>query len=208
MGLQSPFYSKDLPLSFIYGAFGVQLARHTSEILNRYYGAFYGSINKTAHNNAVNCYRFQIWGEYPEFTYEDLRTEFGVLPNSGQSKESKHIWSNKIKDATGLDIAFKAFKRKMMTRGEDHMRLPGLEKYTNEQLFFIAYANAFCEVPGTVLSSTHAPWQSERTYGNADMVDMSIINNKDFGSIFNCSINTPMNPRKKCTFWVNNPQEI
>ena len=42
-----------------------------------------------------------------------------------------------IADTTGIQVVFEAF-RKQNTR--DSLRLPGLEEYTDEQLFFISFA--------------------------------------------------------------------
>lgn len=45
-----------------------------------------------------------------------------------------------IADIGGIKKAFMAYKKYVANNGED-LTLSGLEDFTNEQLFFIAYAN-------------------------------------------------------------------
>lgn len=46
-----------------------------------------------------------------------------------------------IADNLGLLLAYRAYKNYVKDQGEEKMLLPGFEKFTNEQLFFIAYGN-------------------------------------------------------------------
>lgn len=47
-----------------------------------------------------------------------------------------------IADNGGLHEAFRAYVRSVESEGEDP-QLPGLEQYTNEQLFFISYSQVY-----------------------------------------------------------------
>ncbi|XP_044005703.1 ras-related C3 botulinum toxin substrate 1-like [Aphidius gifuensis] len=81
-------------------------------------------------------------------------------------------------------------------RGEGE-RLPGLD-YNSKQLFWISYANKWCEkvtIEGSksVLLDSHAPPEF-RVIG-------PLSNMKEFSIDFQCPIGSKMNPIKKCTVW-------
>lgn len=80
-----------------------------------------------------------------------------------------------------------------------NFRLPGLEKYTPEQLFFISFGRLWCqkETPElsqqTILGDTHAPpkWR----------INGPVQNLPDFADVFKCKAGTPMSPAKRCDLW-------
>ncbi|KAF9327670.1 Endothelin-converting enzyme 2 [Podila minutissima] len=108
-----------------------------------------------------------------------------------------------IADNGGLKLSFRMwldrFKSDPSSGKYKNFKLPGLEKYTPEQLFFISYGRLWCqkETPESVqlniLGDTHAPakW---RINGPAQ-------NLPDFANVFKCKAGTPMNPAKRCDLW-------
>jgi len=76
-----------------------------------------------------------------------------------------------------------------------NMKLPGLSEYTIEQLFYISFAHANCEVNIDEMNfeNTHSPGKFR--------VNGVVSNNKRFAKIFNCPAKSPMNPDHKCTLW-------
>uniref|UniRef100_A0A1B6GHJ4 Peptidase M13 C-terminal domain-containing protein n=2 Tax=Cuerna arida TaxID=1464854 RepID=A0A1B6GHJ4_9HEMI len=101
-------------------------------------------------------------------------------------------------DNGGLHQAFAAYRRFTQTNGVEK-RLPGLEQFSPEQLFFIAFARNWCEsstkesLLQEVLSDPHSPHMF-RVFG-------SLTNSPEFSQVFQCPLGTPMNPPSKCTFW-------
>lgn len=101
-------------------------------------------------------------------------------------------------DNVGLKQSWKAYKSNKIGRGS---HLPGLTKYTNDQLFFLSYANLWCRVPSTkndetlqsILNDEHSP-STARVLG-------SLRNSPDFAEVWNCPAGSPMNPTQKCTMW-------
>jgi len=73
------------------------------------------------------------------------------------------------------------------------------EDLTDEQVFFLAYANSFCgvatpeELSNLVEADPHSPHRF-RVIG-------TLSNNEDFVREFNCGADTPMNRLNKCVLW-------
>jgi neprilysin len=49
-----------------------------------------------------------------------------------------------IADNGGIKQAFSAYQAYLQKLGHEEKRLPGFERYTNEQLFFMSYAQTWC----------------------------------------------------------------
>ena len=80
----------------------------------------------------------------------------------------------------------------------DWPKLPGLN-YTQEQLFFIGFAQVWCSVNTPealrlqVRNDPHTPSEF-RVIG-------TLSNSHDFAKAFQCPLNSPMNPEQKCAIW-------
>ena len=67
-----------------------------------------------------------------------------------------------IADNGGVKESFRAYKKYVRTHGEEP-RLPGLSKYSNEQIFFLSYAHFWCgqkkqaAAMQQVLTDEHSP---------------------------------------------------
>lgn len=117
-----------------------------------------------------------------------------------------------IADNGGVKEAFRAYASYVNKHGEEP-RLPGLQKYTNEQIFFLSYAHFWCgqkkeaaamqqvRIGGErrqqrevqVLTDEHAP-EIFRVLG--------VLSNMDeFARAYSCPANSPINPAKKCVVW-------
>ncbi|XP_066596347.1 membrane metallo-endopeptidase-like 1 [Prorops nasuta] len=105
--------------------------------------------------------------------------------------------SENIADSAALQIAYDAFKKKQKETGDIDVRLVGMEDFSSDKLFFLQYGYLFCNnIKPSKLKSIneqdcHATYEA-RLWG-------TISNHKNFPSIFDCQVNSPMNPVKKCT---------
>ena len=95
-----------------------------------------------------------------------------------------------LSDAGGLRSAYDAWvaDRKAMPNSWDQ-KLPGLESFTSEQLFFISYANTWCETPSLqsmdrILADEHAP-SVMRIRGGTQ-------NSRAFREAFKCKVKEPV----------------
>ncbi|KAF9433944.1 hypothetical protein BGZ76_008792 [Entomortierella beljakovae] len=105
--------------------------------------------------------------------------------------------SENISDNGGIKASFETIFQST-TGSTPNQALPGLEKYTAEQLFFIRYSNVWCvktrpEAYKHLLADTHAPGKY-RINGVAQ-------NSEHFAKAFQCKPGTKMNPVKKCDLW-------
>ncbi|VDO85287.1 unnamed protein product [Haemonchus placei] len=91
-----------------------------------------------------------------------------------------------------------AFKMRS-SREEDLKPLPGLTNFTAEQLFFLAYANVWCEVVKT--SSVDYIMETDAHPLGMFRVNVPLQNFPPFSEAFNCPVGTPMNPFEKCRVW-------
>ncbi|KAF6211610.1 hypothetical protein GE061_012123 [Apolygus lucorum] len=100
-------------------------------------------------------------------------------------------------DIGGVDIAFRAYKT-FKNRSPPEPKMPGLQDYSNEQLFFLAFARAKCTKYSkigleTVLQDVHSP----------DFVRVlaTLRNSPDFAKAWSCPPGSSMNPKEKCRLW-------
>ena len=103
-----------------------------------------------------------------------------------------------IADNGGVREAFEAYKLYVAANGVEP-KLPGLEKFTSEQLFFLGWANNWCAsvtpqfLQNQIQTDVHSPYNF-RVIG-------PLANNADFVSQFKCPVGSPMNRANKCVLW-------
>ncbi|KAG0276183.1 hypothetical protein BGZ95_007864 [Linnemannia exigua] len=91
------------------------------------------------------------------------------------------------------------FKSDSSGKKYKNFKLPGLDKYTPEQLFFISYGRLWCnkerpELAVQMISTdTHSPtrWR----------VNGALMNLPEFSEVFQCKPGSTMNPTKRCSLW-------
>ncbi|KAF9933256.1 hypothetical protein FBU30_006024 [Linnemannia zychae] len=199
--LQLPFFNVENPEYVNYGGMGViggheighafdNNGRHFDEI-GRLKNWWTDATSKAFDEKAqcfVNQYgNFTVEGPGGKLLNLDGQLTLGEnLADNGGIKMAFRIWQSRAK----ADPKGKKYK---------NYKLPGLDKYTHEQLFFISYGRLWCQkmrpevLAQNVRSNPHSPakW---RINGVAQ-------NSPDFAKAFKCKAGTPMNPRKKCEVW-------
>ncbi|GFS01422.1 endothelin-converting enzyme 2 protein [Elysia marginata] len=102
-----------------------------------------------------------------------------------------------VADNGGLKQSYRAYKKLTAQKGEPEL-LPGL-RLTNDQLFFLAYAQLWCEKSTKetrrqeMLTLNHPPGEF-RILG-------SLQNSPEFSAAYDCPIGSTMNPQQKCSVW-------
>ncbi|XP_035211158.1 membrane metallo-endopeptidase-like 1 isoform X2 [Stegodyphus dumicola] len=96
-------------------------------------------------------------------------------------------------DSQGISLAFKAYLKYLSDHGDDD-RLPGLPLLTNEELFFVSYAQQFCEIIGGQEPSHHSAGRRR--------VNLVLKNFPYFSEAFGCSYDKPMNFSKCENLWI------
>uniref|UniRef100_A0A646QID6 Neprilysin n=1 Tax=Hemiscolopendra marginata TaxID=943146 RepID=A0A646QID6_9MYRI len=103
-----------------------------------------------------------------------------------------------LSDNSGLKAAYMAYQKWIEANGEEPS-LSGLPDFNAKQLFWMAFANAWCSSPYDInnLESDFFQFYTPNNY----RVIGSIQNLEEFAKDFNCSSGSPMNPIKKCNVW-------
>ncbi|KAG0240086.1 hypothetical protein BGW41_007179 [Actinomortierella wolfii] len=135
--------------------------------------------------------------QYSNFTIQDPKTRKTL------NVDGELTLGENIADHGGIKRAFEAwyqrFKSTSQTDVSKNQILPGLEKYTRDQMFFVSYAQLWCgkmtfELEEHLLKSdTHAPGRW-RVNGPAQNIPA-------FSQAFKCKQGSPMNPANKCSIW-------
>jgi len=109
----------------------------------------------------------------------------------------ENTYEENIADYIGVTQAFGAYQN-YISYFEPEGRLPGLEQFSPEQIFFISFATKLCtryadkEELSRIMKNDEHSVLPYRVIG-------ALSNSKAFSNHFNCPINSPMNPNDKCT---------
>ncbi|XP_034636432.1 endothelin-converting enzyme-like 1 [Trachemys scripta elegans] len=188
--LQPTLYDPEFPQSLNYGGIGTIIGHE----LTHGYDDWGGQYDR--HGNLLHW-----WTEasYSKFLKKaqcivNLYDNFTVY---NQRVNGKHTLGENIADMGGLKLAYYAYQKWVREHGPEHPlhRL----KYTHDQLFFIAFAQNWCikrrsqSIYLQVLTDKHAP-EHYRVLGSVSQFE-------EFGRVFHCPKNSPMNPAHKCSVW-------
>ncbi|XP_024082205.1 neprilysin-1 isoform X1 [Cimex lectularius] len=188
--LQAPFYYLGLE-SLNYGAIGTILGHeltHAFDIEGKDYDSnglkisWWDEVMMKEYNKRAQCFVNQ----YSKFSVSKDNRLNGSL-----------TLAENIADNGGVREAYHAYKRFVERNGEEPL-LPGLDHYSHDQLFFLAYANVWCEKTSIEddvlsLSDVHSP--------NKFRVIGTLSNLRAFSEVWNCPSNSKMNPNGKCVLW-------
>ncbi|KAF6197930.1 hypothetical protein GE061_007673 [Apolygus lucorum] len=150
------------------------------------YAQWWTESTKETYLNKSKCFVHQ-YGSYRV-------SELDGMLSDGTTLNGVNTLGENIADNGGLHAALAAYRKQSAQHGAEPS-LPGLESFSAEQLFFLSFANNWCETVTkesllqTILSDPHSPHRY-RVIG-------TIQNSEDFPKIFNC-------PRKKvdtCVIW-------
>ncbi|KAG1177601.1 hypothetical protein G6F70_005648 [Rhizopus microsporus] len=192
--LQAPFYHTDLPSYINYGGIGAVIGHeitHAFDNSGRLYdgdgrlNTWWTDATTSAFESRSQCFINQ----YNQFSIQGPdKTNYSV--------NGKMTLGENLADNGGLHTAYAAMKK---TLTEDNLVvLPGLEKYTPEQLFFINFGRIWCNNMRPELSvqrvrtDVHSP--------NSVRVNGAVQNSAEFAQAFQCP-QKPMNPSNKCQIW-------
>uniref|UniRef100_A0A7E4VUR3 Peptidase_M13_N domain-containing protein n=1 Tax=Panagrellus redivivus TaxID=6233 RepID=A0A7E4VUR3_PANRE len=180
--LQYSYFMADVPKYIQYGIFGSIIGhelQHGFDAIGRYVDENGNIIDwwpkdvvKTF-NEKENCYIEQYNAE-------------GV---NGKSTVRENMADN-----VGIKTAFGAYKLWLEEHPDEvEMKMPGFGEYTNEQMFYISWANNWCglvdEAMDKLVESKHPPGNIRNK--------VVVRNSAEFDSAFNC----PKTTAKTCQLW-------
>ncbi|XP_069683062.1 endothelin-converting enzyme homolog [Periplaneta americana] len=186
--IQFPNYGHDLQ-ALNYGAIGTVLGHEMTHAFDndgkRYWinGSKVSWWKEEAYREEEEREKCLVW-QYSKF-------RLGNRPVNGTLTLGENMADN-----GGLRQAYRAYQNYKERHGPEP-DLPGLEDFTHDQLFFLAYAHLWCVAEGTryedVLRDEHSPHKF-RLRG-------SVSNFEEFSKAFKCSKNSPMSPCNRCVIW-------
>ncbi|KAG8919503.1 hypothetical protein FRC02_001598 [Tulasnella sp. 418] len=197
--LRPPFFSGDWPSYLNYAAFGGVAAHeltHAFDSSGRLYNQR-GKLeewwtNSTSHHfeERKEC----IAEQYSKYAIDDGKG--GTIHVNGNLTSGENIGD------AGLIYAYHAWKNQYdesLSAGTEYL-LPGLKKFSREQLFFVAWARiwAFAIRPASAVQRVRTDPHSPPKY----RVMGTLSNIPEFAAAFNCSSKAKMNPPKKCKLWA------
>uniref|UniRef100_A0A8R1DX97 Endothelin-converting enzyme 1 n=1 Tax=Caenorhabditis japonica TaxID=281687 RepID=A0A8R1DX97_CAEJA len=191
--LQFPMFVPDAPSFANYGAIGMGIGH---EITHGYddLGAQYddkGNLRGWWHTETMTTFQKKK---------QCFVAQYGsrVEPHTGRKVDGKMTIGENIADNGGLRVAFRAYQLKL-EREKEARRLPGLTDFSPNQLFFLAYANTWCEAlkPSAI---DHIMDTDVHSLGMF-RVNVPLQNLPAFSKEFDCPIGSPMNPFEKCRIW-------
>ncbi|XP_054838190.1 endothelin-converting enzyme-like 1 isoform X1 [Eublepharis macularius] len=188
--LQPTLYDPEFPQSLNYGGIGTIIGHE----LTHGYDDWGGQYDR--HGNLMHWWTDTSYSKFLRKAecIVNLYNNFTVY---NQGVNGKHTLGENIADMGGLKLAYYAYQKWVREHGPESplQRL----KYTHEQLFFIAFAQNWCikrrsqSIYLQVLTDKHAP-EHYRVLGSVSQFE-------EFGRVFHCPKNSPMNPARKCSVW-------
>ncbi|XP_043462065.1 endothelin-converting enzyme 1-like isoform X2 [Leptopilina heterotoma] len=176
-----PAFYMDAPIAYNFGRLGFIIGHEIS--------------------HAFDYPNFQARHGYEIFNQEDLSEIFNRKMDCVANQfndldvDGRGTLKENVADTQGLKLAFKAMRRYIdlypILADE---RLGNIYDFDANKLFFISFANRYCEVRNTLnVDAEHSP-SDKRVIG-------TLQNMREFAETFQCEEGQFMNPVNKCDFW-------
>ncbi|KAF1343659.1 peptidase family M13 [Lizonia empirigonia] len=188
--MQFPVFDVNAPAYMSYGAFGSVAGHelsHAFDSTGRHYNQN-GNYTDWWSNSTVDAFKEQA---------ECFVSQYANFSVPGNDDKPLHVngrltLGENIADAGGLSASYQAWKRR--SHKKPNQDLPGLEHFTQDQLFFVTYSNWWCgksrkeNAINRIYTDPHAPkWA--RILG-------TMANSREFRESFQCKDKKPT-----CQLW-------
>ncbi|CAF3857090.1 unnamed protein product [Rotaria sordida] len=156
--LQIPHFDNNLPKYLSYGGAGFIIGHeiaHSLDDNSRDHGMYENEFslwtNETieALNERMKC----VVNQYNNYTFTQVNRQL----------EGERTQNENLADIIGLKQAFFAYKKWTKSQKNVDKKLPGLTKYSNEQMFFINFGYTWCKIMSDEVANiylthdTHSP---------------------------------------------------
>jgi len=188
--LQPPFFHRDFPRAMNYGAMGMGMGHELTHGFDDQGRKFDPQGQLREWWDPAASARFQERAACVETLYGGYEVEPGLHLNGAQTL------GENIADLGGIKESYRAYKTWESQAGAPAPAVPGL---TNDQLFFVGFAQAWCELITPEYSRLlagidyHSPGKFR--------VRGALTQSPEFAKAFSCQEGTPMNPPNKCEVW-------
>lgn len=188
--LQAPFYTSSSPTALNFGGIGVVMGHeltHAFDDQGREYDKD-GNLRPWWKNASVEAFKKQT---------ECITEQYGNYTVNGEPVNGRQTLGENIADNGGLKAAYRAYKNWVRKNGAEQL-LPSLG-LSNDQLFFVGFAQVWCSVRTS--ESSHEGLITDPHSPSRFRVIGSVSNSQEFAEHFRCPPGSPMNPRNKCEVW-------
>lgn len=191
--LQGVFFSEDRPNYMNYGAIGFVIGHEITHGFDDQGRTFdkdgnlrdwWDEKTKQKYLEKAKC----IIEQYGNYTDTQVNLKLNGINTQGEN----------IADNGGIKEAYRAYVKWAAKNGPED-RLPGLQDYTPQQMFWISAASSWCStyrnatLMNRITTGVHSPGEF-RVIG-------PFSNMPEFARDFNCPLGSKMNPANKCTVW-------
>ncbi|KAF6197918.1 hypothetical protein GE061_007661 [Apolygus lucorum] len=191
--LQGAFFSEDRPNYMNYGAIGFVIGHEITHGFDDQGRTFdkEGNLRDWWHESTKEKYIEKakcIIEQYGNYTDSQVKMNLNGINTQGEN----------IADNGGIKEAYRAYVKWVSKHGPEK-RLPGLQNYSPNQMFWLSAATTWCStyrdetLKNRITTGVHSPAEYR--------VRGPLSNMEDFSKDFNCPTGSPMNPVKKCTVW-------
>ena len=195
--LQLPRFGGDLPSAVNYGAFGSTAGHEITHGFDKL-GRNFDSTGRL-----VNWWSEEVLAEY-ERREQCFVEQFGNMTVYANAKNAsgtgykmdglQSLLENEA-DSAGLVAAYDAWLlRRKLDGDKEEPALPGLEEWTDEQLFFLAFGNSWCSMNGDDMLKLSL--QLDRHAPDWVRIMGSTANSRAFKEAFACKVKEPT-----CELW-------
>jgi endothelin-converting enzyme/putative endopeptidase len=189
--LQPPFFSRDFPQAMNYGAMGMVMGHEVSHGFDDEGRKFSATGRLEEWWAPEVAARFEERAACVERQY----SAYEVQP--GLSVDGRLTLGENIADLGGLKQSYRAYRKWVAENGAE----PPIAGLTGEQLYFVAYAQAWCTIMTPeaekvqVRSDPHSPARFR--------VNGPVRNLREFGEAFGCAPGAPLYPADDdiCVVW-------
>ncbi|BFF90444.1 endothelin-converting enzyme 2 [Drosophila madeirensis] len=188
------FWGDQYPQALKYATLGYLLAHemiHGFDVEGRNYDA---GGNLAPWWDLKSRYEFEERRKCFQAQYHTYRYGGSKLPESTQQSEN-------IADNAGVKLAYAAYERWLGQQSEEKRQQETLEglDLNNRQLFFVGFAQLWCDDVQTLFKKTVA--QTDSHAPGMYRVIGSLSNFQEFSWVWNCSQSAPMDPEYKCSIY-------
>ncbi|KAI1859855.1 hypothetical protein JX265_010304 [Neoarthrinium moseri] len=203
--LQNPFFSTGIPQYLAYGGFGAISGHEITHGFDAQGSLFdkNGLLVEAQYDNKTTQGFLQRTKCFIEqYSNHSLHADFPIQgspirdpkTNSTLHVNGEKTLNENIADAGGVATAYTAWLKRRESEPQNNPKLPGLDNFTPEQLFFVSFGQLWChrqDAKGLITqvsTDVHAPNQSR----NRGMTE----NSAEFKKAFNCKKKEPV-----CEMW-------
>merc|ERR1719356_1629475 len=204
--LQKPQFDEERPMSFNFGFLGAVYGHELSHGFDSNGGQRgpWGNVHDWWSASAKEKFHEQQACFIKQYSSWPIRGDRGDGSTDMQSEtfdDGEKCLGENIADSGGLGLAFMAYKTWQSRNGEEK-RLPGLEKYSPEQLFFMRYGAGWCDARTTAQLDHQISTEDPHSVSRMRSVGAA-QNSRAFAKVWGCAEGTPMNPKvsDKCELW-------